>query len=354
MSVLSDIKAAGAILAGGGAGALPPTAQQLTPQRVVFAHAVNTPRALEAALGDPRVTALEGDVVVDGATGGAVMGHDPGAPHAGLAVAAWAEACAAGGRLAKVDIKQDAAVEGVLAALVEVENEAHRGGVPHWPLLRLDRPGRPGEYVTRPGVIVNADVLPATAPCAFFPGEPAPPGEAGREARVAAARGFAQRVWAALPSAVLSVGWATSGEGRAYAAGDVDDMLRVVGEEAACGAPVTFPVRGSYVVASWPHLRRLLDAGPFTSLTVWSPTPLPRLEEEWIRAHLPPVRTLYDLPARPAEGDAGGPAAAQGGGGGRGRGWWAAVGPGDQGPALLAAAAAGALLAAAVAWRALR
>ena len=323
--LVAELAAAGAALAAGApaAGAGSPLAD------AVFAHAVNDAEALRAALAAPSVTLLEGDVVVATAAAAAgqpplaVMGHDPGCAH-DLEFHAWAHASAAAGRGVKVDVKQAAATAGVLAALRALDAEAHRGGVPAWPLLRFDRAGAeaggPREFVTRPAVLVNADVLSGTARCVFFDGG-APggggggaPAERGRAVErqdsttpqhsvreLAAAAAWVEAVSDALPAGhVLSLGWATAGEHGSYTAAMVDDMLALAGLHAATGAPVTFAVRGSYVVASWPQLRRLLDAGPFTSLTVWSNVPLAPLEEAWLREHLPPTRVAWDVPPQPA------------------------------------------------------
>ena len=100
----------------------------------------------------------------------------------------------------------------------------------------------------------------------------------------------------ALPSAVVLLGWSTGGvEGWRYTHKDVDAMLALVADAASCGVPITFPVRGSFVVESWGALARLLDF-PCTSLTVWSNAPLSSAEEAWLRATLPPLHTAFDLP----------------------------------------------------------
>lgn len=293
MSLLNEIKEAGSLLSSGSVPAGLP-ASSLGWEQVAFAHAVNSRSKLAAALVDRSVTVLEADVILDASDGKTpVMGHDPGSAH-DFTFSAFVEAAAHAGKGIKVDIKQHGAVDGTLAILTELENEAHRGGVPHWPLLRLDRPGgKQGEFVCRPLLFINADVLSGTGACNFN----AASSPLDREEQIEEAKSFVQRVWAALPSSILSLGWSTFGEGGVYTHAMVDGMLAVVGDEAACGAPITFPVRASYVVASWPQLQRLLAAGAFTSLTVWSNAPLSAVEEAWIRANLPADRTLYDLPA---------------------------------------------------------
>jgi hypothetical protein len=109
---------------------------------VVFAHAVNTRDAVVAALEDPFVNFLEADVIAGPATPGTrfsepLMGHDPGHPT-DLSFKDWLALVAGKGTLQapaqtwfytgylliagkgiKVDIKEWAAVNGVLHYLEE-------------------------------------------------------------------------------------------------------------------------------------------------------------------------------------------------------------------------------------------
>ena len=264
---------------------------------VKFAHAVNTAQLLDNACKSPAVNVLEADVIACQAEDGtikAMMGHDPG-QTSNLTLKDWVESAAKAGKGIKIDMKEYRVLEDVMAVLIAVDLEQHRDGLPHWPFLRQKHGNE--TFFDRPAVIVNADVLTGTtgdksAGCKFNPSGAV----LSRADQVAAATAFIDTVAEKVPSAVLSLGWTTDGEGRRYTCEMVDDMLAVVYEAAAMGAAITFPVRATYVIDSWPQLRRLLDAGPLTSLTVWSNVPLHPLEEAWIREHLPRERTMYDLP----------------------------------------------------------
>ena len=85
-----------------------------------------------------------------------------------------------------------------------------------------------------PCIILNADVVSSPAPlppCLF--NERAVPHSRGEQ--VASARKIVARVASELPSALLSLGWTTRGEGGYYAEEDVDAMDAVVGAAAAAG-----------------------------------------------------------------------------------------------------------------------
>lgn len=303
----------------------------------VFTHAVNSRAALVAALRDrdPRVTLLEADVIC-ARDGHAMMGHDPGSAS-DLAFDDFLAAAQAAGVGVKADLKEATAVQEVLAMLADAPPTA-------WPLLKV--PLADTTEALRPAVIVNADVLQgpgARDGCPFFDGgcsDPLPP-----SAQEDAAVSFLVGAHALLPAALLSPGWTTAGEGREYTAEHVDAMIRVctrVCETAAAARNAsradiagggslsgagggaaqagsgsssssssadppppppafTFPVRGSYVRASWAQLSRLLAAlqrpplAAAAGLTVWSNVPLPPEERAWLRAHLDPRSTLYDI-----------------------------------------------------------
>jgi hypothetical protein len=155
--------------------------------------------------------------------------------------------------------------------------------------------------------MINADVLPgpgAQGVCRFNASSTRT--LAGPEQEAAAAA-FLSGASAAFPRAILSPGWTTGGEGLRYSAGDVDAMLRVCSAavEAAVApsdSPLvfTFPVRATCVRPSWEQLSRLLAAGAVagaagTTLTVWSNVPLPEAEWAWLREHLDPGLTFYDI-----------------------------------------------------------
>ena len=82
-----------------------------------------------------------------------------------------------------------------------------------------------------PCIILNADDVsgPAPSPPCLFNERAAP---LSRGEQVASARKFVARVASELPSALLSLGWTTRGEGGRYAEEDVDAMDAVVGAAA--------------------------------------------------------------------------------------------------------------------------
>jgi hypothetical protein len=238
----------------------------LTPETVVFAHAVNTRAKLEAALADPRVNFLEADVVLSRASssssaspadGGrastgagavtspsrasssssspspvAVMGHDPGAPPSSfdLTLADFLRAAADAHVGVKLDVKEHGAWPLAVAALAAYEGRDGVGAGPAvapWPLFRVQRGPATSEV---PAVIVNADVLTGTTSavqpgCRFNSQGAVLP---GRAAQVEEARIALQAAARALPVALLSPGWTTAGEGRGYTAEMVEDMLEVL------------------------------------------------------------------------------------------------------------------------------
>lgn len=251
---------------GGTAGARPPPLPEarsddaeaalhasLLPLRAVrFAHAVNTRASLDRACADAAVNVLEGDVVLAGDA--AVMGHDVGAAAAdAVPVADWLAAAAAAGKGAKLDVKEFGAVAAVLAALGAHDVRVEDGGAPPWPVLRFPLSG--AGFLTRPALFLNADVLAASGSggraCAFNAG-----GRAVATAdQVDAVRALVERVGDAAPSAIMSVGWTTGREGGEYVDADVDAMLAAVGDVAALGVAITFPVRASWVRPSWGTLQ---------------------------------------------------------------------------------------------------
>ena len=105
---------------------------------------------------------------------------------------------------------------------------------------------------------------------------------------------FVRLVQSSIPSAILSLGWTTLGEGLSYSAEMVDEMIQVVAAAGSSDINVTFAVRGSYVRESWPQLRRLLACSFRASLTVWSNVVLAPSEVGWLRENLP-RQTMFDL-----------------------------------------------------------
>lgn len=325
---------------------------------VVFAHAVNDLDALADALADPEVNVLEADVLWlptnEHSTGAAtsdeeepadrvVMGHDLAAytnvpADKRLTLRRWLQLVLKSPVQVgvKIDIKHHAAVPDTLKALQEYEGayaEAHQNddeddardhahehaGVGDVSVAQASEPpasltkglprgrarmrGRPmlklyrrGAYFLRPAVLVNADVLPSSAPCMFNASNAALP----RAEQVVVARSFVADVCTALPSALLSLGWRTCAHGQCtciYTPQDVTDMLQVTREYAEAGVAFTFAVRGSYVLRSGTALAPLLASYPLNSLTIWSHEEISARAFAPLRAKLlQPTRTMMDLP----------------------------------------------------------
>jgi len=150
-----------------------------------------------------------------------------------------------------------------------------------------------------PCIILNADDVsgPASSPPCLFNERAAP---LSRGEQVASARKFVARVASELPSALLSLGWTTRGEGGRYAEEDVDAMDAVVGAAAAAGLPVTLAVRASWLSSSsWTSLERRLARCPPSSCDQSSH--LSPVEEKHLRETLPAGRACFDLLAAGAE-----------------------------------------------------
>ena len=223
---------------------VPPSILDLHSARdVVWAHGVNCFSALTAACNDPAVTVLEGDVIF-GVRGEPVMGHNPGkADSDSLPLEQWLSAAAAAGKGVKVDVKEYDALPGVLRALL-----AHAAGTA--PILSFPLPD--GQHLSRPAVFLNADVLSTkSCPCTFN----ATRATMSAMEQIAVVRALIDVIGGELPAVIMSPGWTTRGEDLRYTEADVDAMLEAVGDVAALGVALTFPVRGSWVRRSWPALQ---------------------------------------------------------------------------------------------------
>lgn len=194
----------------------------LRAEAVRFAHAVNTPAALDAALRSG-VNFVEADVVMgsgDGVAGRVVMGHDVGCASA-FTFEDFVSGVAARGVGLKVDIKQWACVTGVVETLRRLGEATGSGSAgatataaalapPPWPLLRLYRgDDSAAAYFDKPALMINADVLTGTTNdrgggvCRFNPrGEGVSRAEQVSCAAAAAAWGWAhaRRAMLASPS----------------------------------------------------------------------------------------------------------------------------------------------------------
>lgn len=238
-----------------------------------------------------------------------VMGHDPGSPW-DLSFAALVDALIGSGKGLKVDIKEWAAVPGVLAILRRKTRRHEGSGGRAWPSLHVQAGPH---FFHRPALMINADVLTGTEAhagggCRFNPeGVPLP-----REAQMAAARSFIEAVGAALPSAILSIGLSTAAAAvdpvtgaplpvpHTYSSAALEDMAALTHEYAACGVAFTYPVRAPYLRHCWLLFKALLlDTAPASSITLWSHTVATEEEMRFFHAALDQERTMYDLPVHP-------------------------------------------------------
>lgn len=156
--------------------------------------------------------------------------------------------------------------------------------------------------------MINADVLTGTTDavrrgCLFNPRRAVLP----RGEQIAAAQAFIGDVLAALPHAILSLGWTTvahpaSGQLEAYTPEMVDDMEAVVRDFVEASVPLTFAVKMAYVQPSWDLLKaRLLDPAPMNTLTVWSHSPPSRVQRAWFAAALDGERSMFDVGDHPTD-----------------------------------------------------
>ena len=303
------------------------SAQSFELRHIVFAHAVNSRAALSSALEravalnastTPSLLVLEADVIAGEGDDGPWMSHDPCAnasAESHLSLAAFLEASASRGVGVKLDVKEQAALAPALAAVASVQEAAVAAGSRAWPTLRLHARDGSGSYFDKPALFINADVLAADSPAAFYTPKSTSDGTAVALSPVDAARAFVQQVGSALPNAILSLGWATSGAiGGGYSGGDLGAMAAVVDDVARAGVAVTYAVRAEYLPAAWLALRATLlpPAYRLASLTVWSHRPPSRAEAEWLRANMDAERTMYDLPPAAVTASAGEAADADG------------------------------------------
>lgn len=223
------------------------------PADVTWSHGVNSERALEHALGDPRTMMLEGDISWLPDEGGVRMAHPPES-RSDLGFDAWIEAIARAGRGAKLDFKHPEVVARCLDRLEELRASG-----------RLEIP-----------ILVNADVL---------------PGPGGGRPRIGGAellRALGHELADALPSLGFTTGRASPAR---YELSAVEAMLALCG-----GWPgeVTIPIRACFVADSGLALTRLLER-PGTTLTLWNGRRDPAISKEDLLARVDPDRTFVDL-----------------------------------------------------------
>ncbi len=223
------------------------------PGDVGWVHAANNRAKLEAALADPSVHYVEGDISL-GENGQVIMAHPP-ATTSDLLFIDWLHATVAAGKGAKLDFKTPSIVE---SCLIEAKRHA-LGRIP---------------------LIVNADLLvgPGGKPVIFDPAE------------------FLALHKKHLPQAILSPGWTVDGNGTSYSREmlmEMQALLRPV------RSPVTLCFHAWFLFTSWPDVKWLLDQTPYT-ITVWGKVDSPELLN-WLRKYTNPIRCFYDVQSADGE-----------------------------------------------------
>lgn len=217
---------------------------------IAWAHAVNSMRELEGALGSREVDAIEADVGWNSVLQRPVMRHAACSTEADDCLAIdWLARVLAGPnhvKILKLDFKALAPVQVVVDWLADKEYGFE--------------------------LFLNADVLvgPGMDPSSSV--APVPATEFVEQCK-------------RIPTATLSLGWTTSyglwGD-YAYSAQHVDEMLQLT--RRLLPAKLTFPIRASVAQESWPELRRLLQASETNSLTLWTAAEgVPQDELDWVQ-----------------------------------------------------------------------
>ena len=217
------------------------------PGDVGWVHGANNRAKLEAALIDPTVHYVEGDISL-GEDGRAIMAHPP-ATTSDLLFIDWLHATIAAGKGAKLDFKTPAIVEGCL-------REAKQHALGRIPLM------------------VNADLLvgPGGKPVIFDPTK------------------FLALHKKYLPQSLLSPGWKVGDGGTSYSREmltEMWDLMRPVRSQ------VTLCFHAWHLLTSWPDVKWLLDQTPYT-VTVWGKVGDPKLLG-WLRNYTNPDRYFYDV-----------------------------------------------------------
>lgn len=217
------------------------------PGDVGWVHGANNRARLEAALVDPAIHYVEGDIAL-GENGQIIMAHPP-ASTSDLFFTDWLHATIAAGKGAKLDFKTPAIVETCL-------REARQHALGRIPL------------------IVNADLLvgPGGSSVIFDPAE------------------FLALHKRYLPQAILSPGWKVSDDGTSYSREMLTEMWDLV---RPVRGPVTLCFHAWHLLTSWPDVKWLLDQTPYT-VTVWGKIGDPELLG-WLRRYTNPNRCFYDV-----------------------------------------------------------
>lgn len=217
------------------------------PGDVGWSHGTNSRQKLAAALADPAVHYVEGDISL-AADGQVIMAHPPAA-SSDLPFTDWLHAIVAAGKGAKLDFKSPAVVE---RCLVEAKRHA-LGQIP---------------------LIVNADLLlgPGGKPPIFDPAE------------------FLALRKKHLPQAILSPGWRVGDNGTSYSREMLMEMRELL--RPVRGA-VTLCFHAWLLFSSWPDVKWLLDQTNYT-VTVWGKVTDAELLG-WLRRFTNPARCFYDV-----------------------------------------------------------
>ena len=205
---------------------------------VTWAHAVNSKKELDEALGDEKIMMLEADVILDPVANIPIMGHPP-ANTSDLTLEAflvhslkhWEE------KGIKLDFKQDEAVKASAPIMKKIF----------------------GMRKKLPPIILNADILVG-------------PNTNENETTPVDAEIFFN-TFAPFRYAILSPGWTTKFIGNTsegYNNTDANEMTKIV-QQFKVQQDVTFPVRASLVVLNHKPMHLLLNQmQDKTSLTVWT------------------------------------------------------------------------------------
>ncbi len=217
------------------------------PGDVGWVHGANNRAKLEAALIDPRVHWVEGDISL-GDNDQVIMAHPP-ATTSDLSFSDWLHAIVGAGKGAKLDFKTPDIVEPCLIA-------AKRDALGRIPLM------------------INADLLqgPGGQPAIFDPHE------------------FLALHNTHTPKAILSPGWRVSDTGIGYSREMLKEMTGLL---RSISSPVTLCFHAWLLFTSWPDVKWLLDETRYT-FTVWGKIDSPELLR-WLRKFTNPARCFYDV-----------------------------------------------------------
>ncbi|MGH2510076.1 MAG: FAM151A/B family protein [Ktedonobacteraceae bacterium] len=214
---------------------------------ITWAHAVNSQDLLHHALTDPQVMMIESDIRVS-PTGEIIATHPP-LEESDLRFDDLLEAVQTSKKGLKLDFKDVDAIRPCLERLQ---------------VRQMQRP-----------VLLNANVL---------------QGMGGWPPKLQASEFLA---WCKdlYPQGILSIDWTMGYYSTNYSRENVEEMLKLCCDHHL--QQVTFPVRATYLPASWAHVARLLQVEGY-SLTVWDVLPLAKDVVRWLRDETDPTRVCYD------------------------------------------------------------